>query len=144
MHCSVSNDQYTFISCIQQIINDHHTAIVAAINRCSGRVRPCDPNALCIFTGPAMFECSCINGYEGDGFLCIPINPCQTNSGDCPSDSTRCEHTGPGQVRRIFLSVIQLLLMFLTSTCRLHPNSSVAGKLETRDYAFLIQLTDRY
>ena len=71
-----------------------------AINQCTSAERPapCDKNADCVATGPAQFLCSCRRGYEGDGFVCSPVDPCQLDDGRCPVASTRCVYLGPGQV----------------------------------------------
>lgn len=68
----------------------------AAINPCSRSV--CHANAACAHTGPNQHVCTCAKGYSGDGRVCMPIDPCQTNFGDCPSSSTRCVYDGPGKV----------------------------------------------
>uniref|UniRef100_A0A8C2PQW4 Stabilin 2 n=1 Tax=Cyprinus carpio TaxID=7962 RepID=A0A8C2PQW4_CYPCA len=36
-------------------------------------------------------------GYSGDGRVCMPIDPCQTDLGNCTSGSTRCVYDGPGK-----------------------------------------------
>jgi len=46
-------------------------------------------------------------GYEGDGFICTPVDPCQTDAGGCPMDSTKCVYTAPGKV-----SLINLFILF--------------------------------
>ncbi|KAA0720877.1 X-link domain-containing adhesion molecule 2 Fasciclin [Triplophysa tibetana] len=57
----------------------------------------CHANAACAHTGPNQHVCTCAEGYSGDGHVCMPIDPCQTNLGDCPSSSTRCVYDGPGK-----------------------------------------------
>jgi len=49
-------------------------------------------------TGPAQFQCSCKRGYDGDGFICIPVDVCQVDNGGCPPESTSCVFLAPGQV----------------------------------------------
>lgn len=71
----------------------------AVIDRCASADPPCDENARCLVTGPAQFECICQPGHNGDGFVCIPTDPCQTDAGGCPVYSTSCVYLGPGQVR---------------------------------------------
>ncbi|XP_064160250.1 stabilin-1 [Anguilla rostrata] len=59
----------------------------------------CDPNAECAYLGARNFQCKCKEGYEGDGRVCIPVNPCSTDNGGCPTNSTICVYTGPGKSR---------------------------------------------
>lgn len=73
-----------------------------AINRCLSDPPPCHPKAICLPTGPATFECSCMSGFDGDGFVCAVVDPCQKDFGGCPVDSTKCSFSGPGQVSFIF------------------------------------------
>lgn len=74
----------------------YHYFFPKAINPCSKMV--CDPHADCLYLGPNHHNCTCQYGYEGDGQVCVPINPCQTNFGNCPIDSTVCKYDGPGKV----------------------------------------------
>ncbi|XP_062914458.1 stabilin-2 isoform X2 [Mobula hypostoma] len=57
----------------------------------------CGPNSVCIYVGPNSFTCRCQEGYQGDGQICLPINPCQKNFGNCPTNSTVCQYDGPGK-----------------------------------------------
>uniref|UniRef100_A0A8C1QGI3 Stabilin 2 n=1 Tax=Cyprinus carpio TaxID=7962 RepID=A0A8C1QGI3_CYPCA len=57
----------------------------------------CHANAVCAHTGPNQHVCTCTEGYSGDGRVCMPIDPCQTNLGNCTSGSTRCVYDGPGK-----------------------------------------------
>ena len=42
-------------------------------------------------------QCRCLNGYEGDGHVCTPVNPClSAKRGGCHLDA-KCEYTAPGQ-----------------------------------------------
>ncbi|KAJ8258317.1 hypothetical protein COCON_G00173290 [Conger conger] len=59
----------------------------------------CDVNAECTYLGGRNFQCKCKAGYEGDGKVCSPVNPCSTNRGGCPANSTICVYTGPGKSR---------------------------------------------
>uniref|UniRef100_H3BX58 EGF-like domain-containing protein n=1 Tax=Tetraodon nigroviridis TaxID=99883 RepID=H3BX58_TETNG len=54
----------------------------------------CDANGQCSSEG-AKISCSCKQGYEGNGKVCIPINPCSKDNGGCPSNSTYCVLKGP-------------------------------------------------
>uniref|UniRef100_A0A3P9J021 Stabilin 1 n=1 Tax=Oryzias latipes TaxID=8090 RepID=A0A3P9J021_ORYLA len=56
----------------------------------------CDINAACSLRGPKI-ECVCKSGYEGDGRICIPRNPCLENNGGCPFNSTVCVFKGPNK-----------------------------------------------
>ncbi|XP_051550154.1 stabilin-1 isoform X1 [Myxocyprinus asiaticus] len=65
---------------------------------CIGMCTPgiCDVNAKCSFSG-GQFHCKCEDGFVGNGKHCIPINPCDTDNGGCPKDSTVCEYIGPAK-----------------------------------------------
>ncbi|XP_041836140.1 stabilin-1 [Melanotaenia boesemani] len=56
----------------------------------------CDINAVCVTRG-SKSSCSCKAGYEGDGSICVPINPCLKNNGGCPFNSTVCVFRGPNK-----------------------------------------------
>ncbi len=47
--------------------------IEAGTDECAAEVGPCDPNASCVDT-PGGYECTCLDGYEGDGQTCV-ANP---------------------------------------------------------------------
>ncbi|XP_016138166.1 LOW QUALITY PROTEIN: stabilin-1-like [Sinocyclocheilus grahami] len=66
----------------------------------------CDTNAKCSFSG-GKFQCECEEGFRGDGKHCIPINPCNTNNGGCPVESTACEFTSPGKSKCVCLPGMQ-------------------------------------
>ncbi|KAJ8333358.1 hypothetical protein SKAU_G00422540 [Synaphobranchus kaupii] len=66
-------------------------------NMCSLNV--CDRNADCAELDPGRFQCRCKVGYEGNGEVCVPLNPCTSNNGDCPANSTVCVYTSPGRSR---------------------------------------------
>ncbi|KAG7478130.1 hypothetical protein MATL_G00077190 [Megalops atlanticus] len=68
---------------------------------CSGVCSPntCDVNAECSYLGARNFQCKCKEGYEGDGKVCLPVNPCSTNNGGCPVNSTVCAYVSPGKSR---------------------------------------------
>uniref|UniRef100_A0A3Q2QFF6 EGF-like domain-containing protein n=1 Tax=Fundulus heteroclitus TaxID=8078 RepID=A0A3Q2QFF6_FUNHE len=61
--------------------------------------RDCDANAQCS-TQATNIRCTCKPGYEGDGRICVPKNPCLENNGGCPLNSTVCVFKGPNKVRR--------------------------------------------
>ncbi|XP_066527436.1 stabilin-1 [Hoplias malabaricus] len=63
----------------------------------------CGVNAECSYMGAGQFQCKCKEGFEGDGKLCLPINPCSKNNGECPSNSTLCEYAGPGKSKCVCL-----------------------------------------
>lgn len=67
-----------------------------AINPCLQNI--CHPHARCTYLGPNRHSCTCQEGYHGDGRVCLPVDPCQTNFGHCPTKSTVCIYDGPGQV----------------------------------------------
>lgn len=54
-------------------------------------------NAACSTQG-SKISCACKPGYEGDGRICVPKNPCTKNNGECPLNSTYCVFEGPNKV----------------------------------------------
>ncbi|KAJ8257934.1 hypothetical protein GJAV_G00191310 [Gymnothorax javanicus] len=64
-------------------------------NMCSLGV--CGQNTDCTELDAGMYQCRCKVGFEKKGHLCIPIDPCATNYGNCPPDSTLCIFSGPGR-----------------------------------------------
>ena len=71
---------------------------VAAINPCLQKV--CHTHAACTHVGPNQHTCQCEAGYAGDGVVCMPVDPCQTQLGGCSSESTSCVYDGPGKVEQ--------------------------------------------
>ncbi|XP_055506603.1 stabilin-2 isoform X2 [Leucoraja erinacea] len=65
------------------------------INPCLNNA--CGLNSVCTFLAANTFTCHCEVGYHGDGQICQLINPCQTNFGNCPTNSTVCHYDGPGK-----------------------------------------------
>ncbi|RUS77036.1 hypothetical protein EGW08_015216, partial [Elysia chlorotica] len=63
---------------------------------CLLKYHRCDKmNGLCKPTGsPGQYDCVCKENFTGDGVVCVPIDPCQTNNGGCPDDMD-CKFTGP-------------------------------------------------
>ncbi|NXS59062.1 STAB1 protein, partial [Brachypteracias leptosomus] len=60
----------------------------------SGLSQYCHRNAVCSLNDTA--RCICMDGYEGDGFSCQPIDLCsQPDQGGC-SENALCISTGPG------------------------------------------------
>uniref|UniRef100_A0A8C4UB24 Stabilin 1 n=1 Tax=Falco tinnunculus TaxID=100819 RepID=A0A8C4UB24_FALTI len=60
----------------------------------SGLSQYCHQNAVCSFNDTT--RCICMDGYEGDGFSCQPIDLCgQPERGGC-SKNAACTSTGPG------------------------------------------------
>ncbi|XP_078075800.1 stabilin-2 isoform X2 [Mustelus asterias] len=57
----------------------------------------CGSNAVCTYFAPNTFTCNCQEGYHGDGQICLPIDPCQNNFGNCPTNTTVCWYDGPGK-----------------------------------------------
>ncbi|XP_034353974.1 stabilin-1 isoform X2 [Arvicanthis niloticus] len=58
---------------------------------------PCSPLARCSVTPKGQAQCHCPENYHGDGKVCLPQDPCLTNFGGCPSNSTFCLYRGPGK-----------------------------------------------
>lgn len=59
---------------------------------------PCSPVAQCSVSPRGQAQCRCPENYHGDGTVCLPQDPCTTNNGGCPSNSTLCLYKRPGQV----------------------------------------------
>uniref|UniRef100_A0A8C0ITZ8 Stabilin 1 n=1 Tax=Chelonoidis abingdonii TaxID=106734 RepID=A0A8C0ITZ8_CHEAB len=57
---------------------------------------PCSSLAVCKALSPEKYECTCKDGYHGDGKICQPINPCIINNGGCPENTTVCIYKSPG------------------------------------------------
>jgi len=62
---------------------------------------PCSPFAECKVLGPQKYQCACKEGFQGDGKICQPINPCVDSNGGCPENSTICVYRRPGEVGAI-------------------------------------------
>lgn len=61
------------------------------------RPSPCSPLAQCSVGPRGQAQCRCPENYYGDGTVCLPQDPCTTNNGGCPSNSTLCLYRRPGQ-----------------------------------------------
>lgn len=71
-------------------------SVLAARDPC--KPSPCSPLARCSANPKLQAQCDCPESYHGDGKVCLPQDPCITNFGDCPSNSTICLYKGPGKV----------------------------------------------
>lgn len=69
---------------------------LTALDPC--RSSPCSTVAQCSVSPRGQAECRCPENYYGDGTVCLPQDPCITNNGGCPSNSTLCLYWRPGQV----------------------------------------------
>ncbi|XP_023571530.1 stabilin-1 isoform X2 [Octodon degus] len=58
---------------------------------------PCSPIARCSVSHEGQAECHCPENYHGDGKVCLPWDPCTTNFGGCPRNSTTCLYQRPGK-----------------------------------------------
>lgn len=54
--------------------------------------------AECVYVGPGNISCVCIEGWTGDGNVCVEINNCELESRGGCSTNGNCNHIGPGQV----------------------------------------------
>uniref|UniRef100_A0A8B9GLU5 Stabilin 1 n=1 Tax=Amazona collaria TaxID=241587 RepID=A0A8B9GLU5_9PSIT len=97
------------------------TSLIAAEDPCAAS--PCSPFAVCKVLGPRKYQCTCKEGFQGDGKICQPINPCVENNGGCPENSTVCVYRRPGEVRAIAASCVVLCFVmffyvsFLSLSC---------------------------
>lgn len=90
-------------------------------------------NAECSTLG-SKIRCTCKPGYEGDGRICVPKNPCNDNNGGCPFNSTYCVFEGPDKVWKsggdtVGITTVSLLFAPPLSVC-LSPAAS--ARLECR------------
>eukprot|EP00066_Takifugu_rubripes_P022628 XP_011611894.1 PREDICTED: LOW QUALITY PROTEIN: stabilin-1-like [Takifugu rubripes] len=58
--------------------------------------KDCHVNGQCSIK-ESKVSCSCKQDYEGNGKICIPINPCSKDNGGCPFNSTYCVFKGPNK-----------------------------------------------
>ncbi|XP_023995250.1 stabilin-2-like [Salvelinus sp. IW2-2015] len=56
----------------------------------------CHQHAACLQTD-LQVNCTCLSGYEGDGYVCSPINRCVTETNGGCSDFATCLFTGPNE-----------------------------------------------
>lgn len=77
-------------------------SLIAAQDPCAPS--PCSPFAVCKVLGLRKYQCTCKEGFQGDGKICQPINPCVESNGGCPENSTICVYRRPGEVREITAS----------------------------------------
>lgn len=52
----------------------------------------------CVYVGPGNVSCVCVEGWTGDGKVCVEINNCELESRGGCSLNAKCNHIGPGQV----------------------------------------------
>ena len=72
-----------------------------AVDLCANGKHKCNENATCTFSGPSMYNCSCLEGFRGDGFVCDPIDPCRDFYGGCNFTTSICTYKSPGKVSQI-------------------------------------------
>ncbi|CAB4040547.1 neurogenic locus notch homolog 1-like, partial, partial [Paramuricea clavata] len=70
-------DAESFLNCIILVYE-----FKIHINECLENTHDCDKNTTCTNT-EGSFNCSCKNGYRGNGTLCKDKNECLENSHDC-------------------------------------------------------------
>jgi hypothetical protein len=65
-------------------------------DECAPGVNPCDDNADCNdpSSAPGNVQCTCRNGYQGNGTVCTDINECQGNP--CGASRGTCMQGPPG------------------------------------------------
>ncbi|XP_064235981.1 stabilin-2 isoform X2 [Aotus nancymaae] len=91
--CSPSSEDETKLEC--KCLPNYQGDGKSSINPCLQKI--CHPHAHCTYLGPNRHSCTCQEGYHGDGQVCLPVDPCQRNFGNCPTNSTVCKYDGPGQ-----------------------------------------------
>lgn len=95
----VEGSNYTYCSCNlgyeRNVIATEHTC--NPVDMCENGKHKCSQNASCIFTGPAEYNCSCLKGFRGDGFVCTPIDPCREMYGGCNFTTSICTYRSPGK-----------------------------------------------
>lgn len=52
-----------------------------------------------MYAGPGNASCVCIEGWTGEGTVCVEINNCQLLSRGGCNPNANCIYIGPGQVR---------------------------------------------
>ncbi|MDA3865041.1 MAG: fibrinogen-like YCDxxxxGGGW domain-containing protein [Deltaproteobacteria bacterium] len=67
---------------------------IELIDECAEGTHDCDPNALCTDRETG-YECTCKEGYIGDGKTCADINECEEELVHCPENS-HCLNTQGG------------------------------------------------
>jgi cysteine-rich repeat protein len=71
--------------------NSQHPSTCADIDECATNTDDCDPNATCDNT-TGSYDCTCNDGYGGNGKTCTDIDECTTNADDCAADAD-CTNT---------------------------------------------------
>uniref|UniRef100_A0A8C5J7C1 Stabilin 1 n=1 Tax=Junco hyemalis TaxID=40217 RepID=A0A8C5J7C1_JUNHY len=107
---------------------------------------PCSPFAVCKVLGPRTYECTCKEGFQGDGKICQPINPCVDNNGGCPENSTICVYRRPGEATCVckpgmntdmlfYLAIVECVANWFTMVCHVSslPHSCVCKEGEIGD-----------
>ncbi|XP_069142065.1 stabilin-2-like [Argopecten irradians] len=87
---------YVMCSCNHGYIKSSINNTCEEINECE-RSPLCNENATCTPTGPMQYNCTCRDGFHGDGYACMAIDPCQVDNGGCVQNSSLCVFTGPGK-----------------------------------------------
>ncbi|XP_070557587.1 stabilin-2-like isoform X3 [Ptychodera flava] len=99
-HChELKEDRQSYTCrCDQGYKANEESGTCMEIDPCTLNSTLCHQEATCMHTGPNQHSCDCNEGFEGDGQLtCRPINPCNTDYGGCPTNTTLCVFDGPGQ-----------------------------------------------
>ncbi len=70
------------------------TPVCVDIDECADpTLNTCSTHATCTNL-PGTFDCTCIAGYEGDGFNCIDIDECATMTDECDPNATCANNEG--------------------------------------------------
>ena len=64
-----------------------NTVFAIDTDECATGASACDAHATCANT-PGSYDCTCDEGFEGDGFDCAQTDACVTNNGGCAQQCT--------------------------------------------------------
>jgi len=67
------------------------------IDECKEHIDKCSKHGFCTNV-EGDYLCSCLNGYEGDGFVCTDINECLPKKNNCSKEGSSCTNIEGGYV----------------------------------------------
>ncbi|KAL4226505.1 Stabilin-2 [Mactra antiquata] len=96
---AICSCKWPYIEHDETVANSTKDIVCEEIDRC--KLPPyCDGNATCeesTQTDSIDKTCTCNHGYNGDGYICVPIDPCQSNNGGCDVTTSTCLYLEPGK-----------------------------------------------